>query len=174
MKAGRIAITCDAWTSIAMVSYVTVTMHFINDDWQLVSLVLQTRIKSLTSESESNRIVRCQEIPTPSHGVWSVTHVSPPPCIPAHFIPLWTQKAGSCCLLLCLVITVACSWGEADGREGTANYKTDKKLGKCLMLKENFGRFKHAASLLKLPLTCQYLRRKHIWSNHDRARWTEI
>ena len=42
-NAGRVAITCDAWTSIATVSYVTVTAHFINNDWQLVSLVLQTR-----------------------------------------------------------------------------------------------------------------------------------
>ena len=42
-----------------------------------------------------------------------------------------------------------------------------------MLLKENFGRFKHAASLLKLPLTCQYWRRKHIWSNHYRAPWME-
>ena len=31
-----------------------------------------------------------------------------------------------------------------------------------------FGRFKHAASLLKL-LTCQYRRHEHIWCNHYRA-----
>ena len=43
MEAGRVAITCNARTSIVTVSYVTVTAHFINDDWQLVSLVLQTR-----------------------------------------------------------------------------------------------------------------------------------
>ena len=43
MEAGRVALTCDAWTSIATVSYVTITAHFINKDWQLVSLVLQTR-----------------------------------------------------------------------------------------------------------------------------------
>ena len=43
MEAGRVAITCDAWTSVATVSYVTVTAHFISDEWQLVSLVLQTR-----------------------------------------------------------------------------------------------------------------------------------
>ena len=36
-------------------------------------------------------------------------------------------------------------------------------------LKENFGQFAHAASLLKLPLTCQYRRREHIWSNYYRA-----
>ena len=40
-------------------------------------------------------------------------------------------------------------------------------------LKDNFSWFKHAASLLRLPLTCQYRRRKHIWSNHYRALWTE-
>ncbi|XP_065096446.2 E3 SUMO-protein ligase ZBED1-like [Paramisgurnus dabryanus] len=42
-KAGRIAVTCDAWTSIATESYVTVTAHFITDEWQLASHVLQTR-----------------------------------------------------------------------------------------------------------------------------------
>ena len=42
-------------------------------------------------------------------------------------------------------------------------------LAMSVALKENFGRFKHAASLLKPPLTCQYQRRKHIWSNHYRA-----
>ena len=36
-------------------------------------------------------------------------------------------------------------------------------------VKENFCRFKHPASLLKLPMTCQYRRREHIWSNHYRA-----
>ena len=42
-EAGRVALTCDAWTSIATVSYVTITAHFVDKDWQLVSLVLQTR-----------------------------------------------------------------------------------------------------------------------------------
>ena len=44
---------------------------------------------------------------------------------------------------------------------------------KSQILKENFGQFNHAASLLKLPLACQYRRREHIWSNHYRAPWTE-
>ena len=35
--------TCDAWTSIATESYVTVTAHFITDEWQLASHVLQKR-----------------------------------------------------------------------------------------------------------------------------------
>lgn len=45
-KACRIALTCDAWTSVATESYVTVTAHFVSDshkDWELVSYVLQTR-----------------------------------------------------------------------------------------------------------------------------------
>lgn len=42
-EADRIAITCDAWTSIATESYATVTAHFITDECQLVSHVLQTR-----------------------------------------------------------------------------------------------------------------------------------
>lgn len=39
--AGRVAVTCDAWTSVATESYVTV--HFIADNWQLESHVFQTR-----------------------------------------------------------------------------------------------------------------------------------
>ena len=46
-------------------------------------------------------------------------------------------------------------------------------LDKKSSLKENFGWFNHTASLLKLPLACQYRRRKHIWSNHYRALWME-
>uniref|UniRef100_A0A8C4EH42 Zinc finger BED domain-containing protein 1 n=1 Tax=Dicentrarchus labrax TaxID=13489 RepID=A0A8C4EH42_DICLA len=42
-KATRIAITCDSWTSVATESFVTVTAHYINEDWQMVSHVLQTR-----------------------------------------------------------------------------------------------------------------------------------
>ncbi|KAK0131409.1 Zinc finger BED domain-containing protein 1 [Merluccius polli] len=34
-KATRVALTCDAWTSRAVESYVTFTAHYITDDWQL-------------------------------------------------------------------------------------------------------------------------------------------
>ena len=40
-------------------------------------------------------------------------------------------------------------------------------------LKENFGRFQHAALSLKLPLTSQYRKREHFWSTSYRAPWTE-
>ena len=39
----RVALTCDGWTSRSTVSFVTFTAHFIDDDWQLQSYVLQTR-----------------------------------------------------------------------------------------------------------------------------------
>ena len=42
-KASRVAITSDAWTSVATESYVTITAHYISKDWQIVSHVLQTR-----------------------------------------------------------------------------------------------------------------------------------
>ena len=38
-----LAITTDGWTSIATQSYITMTAHFINKDWQLTSYGLQTR-----------------------------------------------------------------------------------------------------------------------------------
>ena len=37
------AITHDAWTLIATDSYGTITLHFINSDWNLRNVVLQTR-----------------------------------------------------------------------------------------------------------------------------------
>ncbi|XP_072568141.1 E3 SUMO-protein ligase ZBED1-like isoform X2 [Paramormyrops kingsleyae] len=42
-SAERVALTCDAWTSRATESYVTITSHYISDEWELVSHVLQTR-----------------------------------------------------------------------------------------------------------------------------------
>lgn len=42
-SAPRVAITCNAWTSRATVSYVTVTAHHVNSEWKLISYVLQTR-----------------------------------------------------------------------------------------------------------------------------------
>lgn len=41
--AERVALTCDAWTSRAVDSYVTITAHYLTEDWQLLSHVLQTR-----------------------------------------------------------------------------------------------------------------------------------
>ncbi|XP_056414792.1 E3 SUMO-protein ligase ZBED1-like isoform X2 [Hyla sarda] len=42
-SAGRVALTCDAWTSRCTESYVTITAHHITGEWKLVSHVLQTR-----------------------------------------------------------------------------------------------------------------------------------
>lgn len=42
-KASRVAITCDSWTSVATDSYLTVTAHYISEDWEILSHVLQTR-----------------------------------------------------------------------------------------------------------------------------------
>lgn len=43
-RADRIALTCDAWTSRATESYITLTAHYIAEDWSLSSHVLQTSI----------------------------------------------------------------------------------------------------------------------------------
>ncbi|XP_034024641.1 zinc finger BED domain-containing protein 1-like [Thalassophryne amazonica] len=42
-SAARVALTCDGWTSRATQLYVTITCHFITDDWELMAFVLQTR-----------------------------------------------------------------------------------------------------------------------------------
>lgn len=48
-----IALTTDGWTSVATDSYVTVTAHFINEDWEMKDIVLQTTEfkKSHTAEN---------------------------------------------------------------------------------------------------------------------------
>nr|XP_010769264.1 PREDICTED: uncharacterized protein LOC104945316 [Notothenia coriiceps] len=43
-NAQRVAITVDGWTSCATDSYVTVTAHYIDDEWVLQNHVLQTRV----------------------------------------------------------------------------------------------------------------------------------
>ena len=41
-KAIGMALTSDIWTSVAVEAYMTVTVHYINPDWILASLVLET------------------------------------------------------------------------------------------------------------------------------------
>lgn len=42
-RAHRVAVTCDSWTSVTTESYVTITAHYISEDWTILSHVLQTR-----------------------------------------------------------------------------------------------------------------------------------
>ena len=42
-KVNHISITTDAWTSQATTSYLTITVHTIDDSWNMVPKVLQTR-----------------------------------------------------------------------------------------------------------------------------------
>ena len=39
----HVALTCDHWTSVANVSYLAATVHFIEDDWQLSSFTLSCK-----------------------------------------------------------------------------------------------------------------------------------
>uniref|UniRef100_A0A8C4RIG4 Zinc finger BED domain-containing protein 1-like n=1 Tax=Erpetoichthys calabaricus TaxID=27687 RepID=A0A8C4RIG4_ERPCA len=55
-KATRVALTCDAWTSRAVQSYVTFTAHYITDNWELESRVLQT-----TAINESHTAAHIKE-----------------------------------------------------------------------------------------------------------------
>ena len=42
-KVNHISITTDTWTSQATTSFLTVTAHTLDEDWNMVSRVLQTR-----------------------------------------------------------------------------------------------------------------------------------
>lgn len=41
-SAERVGITSDTWTSVATESYMSVTAHYIDEEWNLISYVLQT------------------------------------------------------------------------------------------------------------------------------------
>ena len=43
VTAKKVATTTDAWTSLTTESYVTVTCHYVGDDWDLKTAVLETR-----------------------------------------------------------------------------------------------------------------------------------
>ena len=43
LKSKQIGFTTDIWTSSAIDPYMTVTAHFVNDDWGLESRVLETK-----------------------------------------------------------------------------------------------------------------------------------
>ncbi|KAM9751080.1 E3 SUMO-protein ligase ZBED1-like [Menidia menidia] len=43
-RAKRVSITVDGWTSCATDSYITVTAHYVNEEWDMQSHVLQTRV----------------------------------------------------------------------------------------------------------------------------------
>lgn len=53
ISAERVAITCDTWTSVSTQSYLTVTCHYIDAEWCLVSHVLETT-EVLTSHTAAN------------------------------------------------------------------------------------------------------------------------
>lgn len=51
-----IALTCDHWTSPANTAYLSVTAHFINEDWKYVSLILCcTEHKGKTTSVDCDR-----------------------------------------------------------------------------------------------------------------------
>ena len=54
-----LAITTDGWTSSATESYVTLRAHFIDDNWKMRSLGLQTRHCPDSHTAENLRYIFC-------------------------------------------------------------------------------------------------------------------
>lgn len=48
-----VALTTDGWTSIATVSYVTATAHWINDEWEMLNNVLKTKALKVSHTAEN-------------------------------------------------------------------------------------------------------------------------
>ncbi|KAK0147398.1 putative AC9 transposase [Merluccius polli] len=61
IKDKDVALTTDGWTSLATASYVTVTAHWISDDWEMLNKVLKT--KELKESHTAENVGQCiQEI----------------------------------------------------------------------------------------------------------------
>ncbi|MBN3306654.1 ZBED4 protein, partial [Amia calva] len=77
-EAESIAITTDGWTSRGTQSYITITAHTINSDWEMVNVVLQTRplFESHTGANIAEVLqaaVTDWELNRPNHGIAIVT-----------------------------------------------------------------------------------------------------
>ncbi|MBN3302803.1 ZBED4 protein, partial [Amia calva] len=77
-EAESIAITTDGWTSRGTQSYITITAHTINSDWEMVNVVLQTRLlfESHTGANIAEDLqaaVTDWELNRPNHGIAIVT-----------------------------------------------------------------------------------------------------
>lgn len=56
IKGQYFALTCDHWTSIAGISYLAATIHYIDADWRLVSFTLSCR--EHTGSSKADDVLR--------------------------------------------------------------------------------------------------------------------
>jgi len=75
-KSTGVALTTDMWTSRAMEGYITVTCHFVNEEWQGVSYVLATAgfVQSHTAVNIANRLVEITEDMLICGKVIAITH----------------------------------------------------------------------------------------------------
>ncbi|XP_078128000.1 E3 SUMO-protein ligase ZBED1-like [Sander vitreus] len=71
-SAERVALTCDGWTSHTTEAYVTITAHLINEEWELVTYVLQTR-----DMPESHTGHKLAEHLTKALAEWGITEKDP-------------------------------------------------------------------------------------------------
>lgn len=68
----RVALTCDSWMSRAKESYVTITVHFIDDKWEMNAYVLQTR-----AMHDSHTSAHMAEVLQRAAEEWSLTEKDP-------------------------------------------------------------------------------------------------
>ncbi|XP_048017725.1 E3 SUMO-protein ligase ZBED1-like [Megalobrama amblycephala] len=71
-SAKRVALTCDGWTSRATESFVTITAHFIDDNWDAQSYVLQTR-----AMNDSHTGAHMAEVLKTAVDEWKLTEKEP-------------------------------------------------------------------------------------------------
>jgi len=62
LKAIYVALTTNLWTSNATKAYLTVTAHYIDNSWRVVSQVLQTRKMPERQHTEVNIASRLQTV----------------------------------------------------------------------------------------------------------------
>ena len=90
-RAQRVSITVDGWTSRATDSYITVTAHYVNDEWDLQSHVLQTRVFNESHTGANLALVtdNARNMLVAGAGADITPHVR---CV-AHTLNLASQKA---------------------------------------------------------------------------------
>ncbi|XP_060790687.1 E3 SUMO-protein ligase ZBED1-like [Neoarius graeffei] len=153
-EAQRVALTSDGWTSCTTESYITVTCHFIDNEWQMHNNVLQTRVLEETHSGVNiGQVLRaaCEE--------WGLTTKAPALVTDnASNMKRAGEEAGMAPHIICFVHTLNLST-----QDGLKIPATDRLLGRVRRIVGFFHRSAVATALLKekqtlLDLPCHKLK----------------
>ncbi|XP_053183665.1 E3 SUMO-protein ligase ZBED1-like [Scomber japonicus] len=148
-KAQRVAVTCDGWTSCTTESFITVTCHFIDHEWEMHNYVLQTRVLAETHSGVNlGHVLRaaCEE--------WGLSDKAPALITDnASNMKRAGEEAGMSPHIMCFAHTLNLST-----QDGLKIAATDRLLGRVRRIVSFFHRsavatavYKEKQKLLDLP-----------------------